>query len=113
MKIIPLVIVLIFSPLKILASDTVIIHGGQYTGNAYFNLSDYDRQIYIQGIVDGVRASELFDANSSVVHEFSDCMKNKPPSQLQAVIEKALRERPDLWHLSVNGSVLISLKKMC
>lgn len=65
------------------------------TGNEYFTLSESERLAYTLGAVDGVLTGLLLESGEQP--RLAVCLGEIPPSQIFAIFEKALSDRPEQW----------------
>lgn len=89
---------------------------GYITGNDYWKFSEQERTVWFIGFMDGLMAEDnLSESRRAVFKNDTDremntegywldrlwtarCAERHPISQLKAVFEKELRDKPDAWH---------------
>lgn len=100
----------------ILMESSFAVPLGYITGNDYWKFSEQERTVWFIGFMDGLMAEDnLSERRRAVFKSDTDremntedywldrlwtarCAERYPISQLKAVFEKELRDKPDAWH---------------
>lgn len=86
---------------------------GYITGNDYMALSIKERQIWVIGVADGIMAEGIESAKAAEGPWLGRCLRGIPGSQLVAILEKDLRDRPDSWHAPAALVFRGTMQKFC
>lgn len=95
-------------------------------GNAWLKLSATIRGIYVAGVVDswgdvkdtsdGLKKASR-DYTPGAIEEqhrrLSDCTAGKPYDQITAIVEKYMRDHPEVWHYSMASNILVAVWTTC
>jgi hypothetical protein len=97
------------------AADTpeVIIDFGFLRGNSYRQLSEVMRRGYVMGIVDGFYYSPMFGAPEKEVDRLSKCLTGWSDTQVMAVVDKWLANKPARWHEPMHVLTHTALADAC
>jgi len=76
-----------------------------FTAEQFLDLSETDRVVYVQGLMDGFFASAMFGASDEPVAGLNSCVEHMDGRQISAIITKHVKDHPESWNqsLSVQG----------
>jgi hypothetical protein len=64
-----------------------------YKAEAFIELNESDRQMYVAGLMDGFYASAFFGASDETVANLTSCTKDMDTKQVSAIITKYVSSR--------------------
>jgi len=105
-------IVFLFGNIQVVKSEGILVNSGFITGNDYLNRIN-QRVDYLMGVADGMRLAPLFGASEIKMKWFEDCINRMPHTQLQAIVDKHLKDNPDKWKYPMHILAFQSLNKAC
>ena len=108
-----LILFIFMTPCIGYADTKVVIGKGYVSGNTFRILSDSSKNVYVQGLVDGMLAAPVFGANKSEMTSFEKCTVGMTGRQLVAIMEKYLKENPAKWNKDMNIIAYWALKEGC
>jgi len=93
----------------------VRIHNGFMKAEDFLHMSTDSRRDYAMGIVDGMLLAPAFGApdKGQKVQSFGACIEGMDDSQVAAIIEKFLRDRPERWNERLNLVVFAAMMEAC
>lgn len=74
------------------------IHSGFLSGEEFLNLGPGERWVYVEGLIDGIFLAPLYGAPKERVKVVEDCVVGMTNHQIAAMLEKYLRDRPEIWN---------------
>lgn len=114
----------------VLTESSLAVPLGYVSGNNYLEFSEQERTVWFMGFMDGLMAEDFHskpqvtfkdDANLDMRGEdywldrlwTSRCAARHPITQLKAVFEKELNDRPDTWHAPASFIARGKIYEMC
>jgi hypothetical protein len=91
----------------------VVIEHGFLTGNDYLQKSETERHGYVMGLLDGLFASATIGSDSAVLARIKSCTLGMKSNQIMAILDKYLRDNPQIWHQDADVLFLQSLFRAC
>lgn len=85
-----------------------------YSGNKYLSQNDDIRLGYVSGVIDTlflISASETTGVPSFAW--LPPCTKNMNNIQIRAIVEKYMKDNPQIWHTPMASAVLGAMMKAC
>ena len=115
-RLIFIIVIILLIPAPVLAqplSDkTVIIGEGFFKGNKYLEQVDLVKKAYITGLIDGLMAGQFIQTDEDL-HWLNNCVKGMQNQQVQAIVDKYLKNNPKELHTSMNGITYRAIFKIC
>lgn len=68
---------------------------------------------YAMGLLNGIFLSGLFGADGEIVKSFADCVKDMDAPQITAIIEKHVKDHPEVWHQGLSTESLGAMISAC
>jgi len=94
--------------------DSVLIHDGFGTGQAYLNqMSSLQRRAYAMGVINGMLVSPMFGASKDKLHWLEQCVENMNDEQVAAIILKHIKDHPERWHYGLHFESWTAMKDAC
>jgi hypothetical protein len=84
-----------------------------YKAEAFIELSEFNRELYTTGLMDGFYASAFFGASDATVANLSSCTKDMDSKQISAIITKYVKDHPESWHLPLSVEAYNALNTAC
>jgi hypothetical protein len=81
-----------------LPEQPVRVPNGFLTGSEYADEPDAVRSGYVMGMIDGLFISTLLGSSENRVHRVQDCLVGMRSGQLEAMLDKHVRDHPEHWH---------------
>jgi hypothetical protein len=79
----------------------------------FVEMSEADRMLYTNGLMDGFFASAFFGASDKTVSNLTSCTKDMDSKQISAIITKYLNDHPESWHLPLSVDAFNALSAAC
>ncbi|KVQ75731.1 hypothetical protein WK07_20345 [Burkholderia multivorans] len=100
-------------------SPRIYLPGAFVNGNAYQRYNSLQRQVYIQGLVDGIFYSSVIAGRDlSRVMKLSDCASshNMTDVQIVAIVDKYMADHPEHWgdpmSLTAHTALALACRKL-
>lgn len=91
-----------------------LVKNGLFDGNKFLELNEWQKQIYISGLLDGLLTSPILMAgNSGPERRLADCVNGKGNTQLADVLEAYLKENPFKRDQSVGSLFVWAIDENC
>ncbi|WP_299491282.1 Rap1a/Tai family immunity protein [uncultured Shewanella sp.] len=107
-----LILVLSFSPF-IHAEKTISISNGFVSGNTFIALDTVGKNIYSQGVIDGMLIAPMYGAPKLNLAVLEQCTKGMTGKQLVAIFNKYLKSNPEIWHESMHTIIYRAMFEAC
>ncbi|MFT5707244.1 MAG: hypothetical protein ACI9ES_001535 [Oceanospirillaceae bacterium] len=104
--------VLAFSSLTY-AEKSVSISTGYVSGNNFILFDVVSKNIYAQGVIDGILIAPMYGAPKSNLAELEKCTVGMTGQQLVAIFNKYLVANPEIWHKSMHTIVHRAMNVAC
>lgn len=91
----------------------VPIQGGFVTGERFLSQTASEQRTYVMGATDGLFLAPLLGAPKDKSVPFEKCIVGMTDTQISAILTKYLREKPEVWHQSVNVHFYEALLAAC
>lgn len=94
---------------------TVLINQGWASGQGFLSLTKTQQAAMAAGIVSGLFMSPMMGApeRGREIVALSECTLGMTSVQLAAVLEKYLRDHPEIWNQAVAISAVLSFQSVC
>lgn len=96
---------------QVLPSKERIFSRGAVDGNMYRD-DMVEKRSYIMGVIDGLKAGQLINTDEES-YWLMDCTHGMTNFQLEAIVDKYLKNHPEKWHYGMNYLIHSSLLKIC
>jgi hypothetical protein len=106
-------IALCASPVAVFAQAGIWVETGFWSGNEYQGRGAASREAYVSGVVDGLFASVLIDANSSQTTWLKQCLRGVDSKQLLAIADGYMSRHPERWDSGAHVLVYAALVQAC
>lgn len=81
-----------------MAVSPVMAGGGSVSGNVYLSkMNESDKASYILGVVGGMHFMAVLMSENNF-KSFEDMIAKKTALQIKAMVDKYLKEHPEMWH---------------
>src|ERR1700691_5492451 len=80
---------------------------------SFIELSEADRNLYTEGLMDGFFASAFFGASDATVENLHSCTKDMDSKQISAIITKYVKDHPEKWHHPLSAEADFALNAAC
>ena len=95
------------------AFSALKFNNGFINGNEWRGFAPSHKTTYIVGIVDALFYSVVYGASKVVIDGLVNCIQRKTPDQLTAVVEKFMKDNPELWDKAMSNITHMALEVMC
>lgn len=106
------IIILLFSPF-IYAEKVVSISTGFVSGNTFRALDVVSKNVYAQGVIDGMLIAPMYGAPKLNLAVLEKCTEGMTGQQLVAIFNKYLKSNPEIWHKSMHTIVYRAMNDGC
>ncbi len=84
-----------------------------YKAEAFIEMDEGNRMLYISGLMDGFFASAMFGASEKTVTNLQSCTEDMDSKQVSAIITKYVKDHPETWHLPLSIEAYNALNGAC
>ena len=98
---------------KLQQSATLVINQGFFKSEEFLHMSQAQREGFAAGLVDGIYLAPLMGAPEQNIEHFNKCVTGMSSTQVAAIIEKFLKEHPEMWHQFLNVEAYNALFATC
>ncbi len=91
----------------------ISIKNGFLTGEQLLQMSEFEKNSYSMGLINGMLLAPFFGGEKSELFWFENCITGMTSTQLSAIFTKYLRENPQDWNLTPHTSLYNALRKSC
>jgi hypothetical protein len=95
------------------ADEVVSISTGFVSGNTFRALDDVSKNVYTQGVIDGILVSPMYGTPKKNLAVLEKCTEGMTGQQLVAIFNKYLKSNPELWHKSMHTLVYRAMNEAC
>jgi hypothetical protein len=106
------ILMLVFSS-HTFADEVVTISTGFVSGNTFRALDDVSKNVYAQGVIDGILVSPAYGAPKKNLAILEKCTEGMTGQQLVVIFNKYLKSNPELWHKSMHTVVYRAMNEAC
>jgi hypothetical protein len=89
------------------------IPGGFMNTGEYSDLPPVEQYGYAMGFVNGMMASGNLGADISKLETLNGCTEGMQAKQLAAVLDKYVKEHPEVWHQTLAAHSLAAIIEAC
>ncbi len=82
-------------------------------GNDWLEKSEIGKIMYVSGVIDGLILAVAYDADSTYVDRFVECLGGMTAGQVTAIVRKHLNEHPERWHIPMHFEVYSAITNSC
>jgi hypothetical protein len=94
---------------------SIVEHNGFLKAQQYLELSPEGQRAYIMGLLDGWYMAPVFGAPEADkgLTEIERCVEGMKSSQVAAIVDKYIRDRPEKWDYDVKDMGYAAVSQAC
>ena len=97
------------------ARKTIFMLNGFGKAQDFLKYSNETKVGYAMGLLDGIWLAPIFDApdRGPALAATQACIKGMDNYQVEAIIEKYIKDHPEIWHLALNLEAWNAIRTAC
>ena len=95
------------------AQRRITVLAGYMKAEEFPDLAEPVQDGYARGFINGLMISPALGADHQEVRQFYECTKEMDSKQVAAIINKYIKDHPEVWHQELAVESLNAILKVC